>query len=77
MSVPVMHVAHILRHAVCYVTGMVTCSQWLVDCCHKVASLGVFGDHVPNHVLVNEYIPGQGIMVRSYAIYTPVLLCMC
>ena len=27
-------------------------------------SLGLFDEHhVPNHVLINEYLPGQGIMV--------------
>lgn len=29
----------------------------------KIACLGVFGENTPNHVLVNEYTPGQGIMV--------------
>ena len=37
--------------------------QWLSDYCDRITSLGVFGDKIPNHVLVNEYIPGQGIMV--------------
>ncbi|XP_071497883.1 alpha-ketoglutarate-dependent dioxygenase alkB homolog 6-like [Diadema antillarum] len=36
--------------------------KWLELYTQKVASLGVFEDHVPNHVLVNEYQPGQGIM---------------
>ena len=39
------------------------CIQWLSDCCDRVKELGVFGDKTPNHVLVNEYTPGQGIMV--------------
>lgn len=30
----------------------------------KVAALGFFGDKLPNHVLVNEYLAGQGIMVN-------------
>lgn len=38
--------------------------QWLSDCCTKITRLGMFGDKLPNHVLVNEYISGQGIMVR-------------
>lgn len=38
--------------------------QWLRDYGSKIASLGVFDGKVPNHVLVNEYTPGQGIMVR-------------
>jgi alkylated DNA repair protein alkB family protein 6 len=37
--------------------------KWLSDCCDRVKELGVFGDKTPNHVLVNEYTPGQGIMV--------------
>lgn len=36
--------------------------QWLEVYSKKIASLGVFDDKVPNHVLVNEYLPGQGIM---------------
>lgn len=30
----------------------------------KVAALGFFGNKLPNHVLVNEYLAGQGIMVN-------------
>ena len=38
--------------------------QWLKKYVDKVTSLGLFDDHhMPNHVLVNEYKPGQGIMV--------------
>lgn len=29
----------------------------------RISDLGAFGDKMPNHVLVNEYIAGQGIMV--------------
>lgn len=29
----------------------------------KVNSLDLFGKKKANHVLVNEYLPGQGIMV--------------
>ncbi|XP_790566.4 alpha-ketoglutarate-dependent dioxygenase alkB homolog 6 [Strongylocentrotus purpuratus] len=36
--------------------------KWLDVYAKKIARLGVFGDHIPNHVLVNEYQPGQGIM---------------
>ena len=32
----------------------------------KIAALGLFEDKVPNHVLVNEYEAGQGIMVRQF-----------
>ena len=43
---------------------MILLTQWLQKCVDKVASLGIFDDHhVPNHVLINEYQPGQGIMV--------------
>ncbi|XP_053577589.1 alpha-ketoglutarate-dependent dioxygenase alkB homolog 6 isoform X2 [Bombina bombina] len=35
---------------------------WLQTYTEKVSSLGVFGDHSANHVLVNEYRPGEGIM---------------
>ena len=31
----------------------------------KITSLGVFVDKPPNHVLVNEYLAGQGIMVSK------------
>lgn len=36
--------------------------KWLQTCSEKIAALGVFEDKVPNHVLVNEYLSGQGIM---------------
>ncbi|XP_022096666.1 alpha-ketoglutarate-dependent dioxygenase alkB homolog 6-like [Acanthaster planci] len=36
--------------------------KWLEVYCQQIADLGVFRDLVPNHVLVNEYQPGQGIM---------------
>ncbi|XP_053124703.1 alpha-ketoglutarate-dependent dioxygenase alkB homolog 6 [Hemicordylus capensis] len=35
---------------------------WLQACADKVSSLGVFGGKPANHVLVNEYRPGEGIM---------------
>lgn len=42
--------------------------QWLSEMCAKISSLGVFGEKQPNHVLINEYAPGQGIMVsHKYA----------
>ena len=44
--------------------------QWLEDSSGKIASLGVFDDKFPNHVLVNEYIPGQGILVGHAYIST-------
>ncbi|XP_038079388.1 alpha-ketoglutarate-dependent dioxygenase alkB homolog 6-like [Patiria miniata] len=36
--------------------------KWLEVYSQKIAELRIFGDLVPNHVLVNEYQPGQGIM---------------
>lgn len=43
---------------------MLLLTQWLQKCVDKVTSLGIFDDqHIPNHVLINEYRPGQGIMV--------------
>uniref|UniRef100_A0A670ZM94 AlkB homolog 6 n=1 Tax=Pseudonaja textilis TaxID=8673 RepID=A0A670ZM94_PSETE len=36
---------------------------WLQRYVDRVSSLGVFGGKPANHVLVNEYQPGQGIMV--------------
>ncbi|XP_072030831.1 alpha-ketoglutarate-dependent dioxygenase alkB homolog 6-like isoform X2 [Amphiura filiformis] len=36
--------------------------KWLDVYSRKIAGLGVFDDKVPNHVLVNEYQAGQGIM---------------
>lgn len=48
--------------------------KWLEDCCQKVSQLGVFGDKVPNHILVNEYTPGQGIMPHEDGpLYHPVV----
>ncbi|KAL8219912.1 UNVERIFIED_CONTAM: Alpha-ketoglutarate-dependent dioxygenase alkB 6 [Gekko kuhli] len=35
---------------------------WLQAYTDKVSSLGVFGGKSANHVLVNEYRPGEGIM---------------
>ncbi|XP_078671529.1 putative RNA/DNA demethylase ALKBH6 isoform X1 [Branchiostoma floridae x Branchiostoma belcheri] len=36
--------------------------EWLQMCADRIQALGVFGDNKPNHVLVNEYQQGQGIM---------------
>nr|KAG5691630.1 hypothetical protein BaRGS_023801 [Batillaria attramentaria] len=38
---------------------------WLATYAKKISDLGAFEGKVPNHVLVNEYEPGQGIMPRS------------
>lgn len=42
--------------------------QWLRIYIDKITSLNVFErDKPPNHVLINEYLPAQGIMVcRNY-----------
>lgn len=34
----------------------------------RVSDLGVFGPNRANHVLINEYEPGQGIMVCCFAL---------
>ncbi|XP_054710568.1 alpha-ketoglutarate-dependent dioxygenase alkB homolog 6-like [Uloborus diversus] len=36
--------------------------KWLCNVIDKISDLNIFGEKVPNHVLVNEYLPGQGIM---------------
>ncbi|XP_041352859.1 alpha-ketoglutarate-dependent dioxygenase alkB homolog 6-like isoform X2 [Gigantopelta aegis] len=36
--------------------------QWLQKYAKTIAELGTFEDKIPNHVLVNEYKAGQGIM---------------
>jgi alkylated DNA repair dioxygenase AlkB len=38
--------------------------QWLLVFTEKIGKLDLFGGKQPNHVLVNEYQPGEGIMVR-------------
>ncbi|KAK3883994.1 hypothetical protein Pcinc_011721 [Petrolisthes cinctipes] len=44
--------------------GMVTeaIPIWLQQQMDHITDLGAFGDKIPNHVLVNEYLAGQGIM---------------
>jgi alkylated DNA repair protein alkB homolog 6 len=37
--------------------------EWLDSYCEKIAALGVFEANKPNHILINEYQPGQGITV--------------
>ncbi|KAM4731331.1 alpha-ketoglutarate-dependent dioxygenase alkB homolog 6 [Anableps anableps] len=36
--------------------------DWLQNYCEKISSLGAFSGKTANHVLVNEYKPGEGIM---------------
>ncbi|KAF5286158.1 hypothetical protein FQR65_LT12916 [Abscondita terminalis] len=38
---------------------------WLEDYMKRVSDLNVFGDSTANHVLVNEYLPQQGIMPHT------------
>lgn len=33
---------------------------WLYHYCEKINDLGCFEKSKPNHVLINEYLPGQG-----------------
>jgi len=36
--------------------------DWLNLYCKKVYDLNIFQDFFPNHILINEYKPGQGII---------------
>ncbi|ODM93525.1 Alpha-ketoglutarate-dependent dioxygenase alkB 6 [Orchesella cincta] len=47
-----------------HVKGMIAeaLPTWLQSTVAKISDLGVFGDKKANHVLVNEYLSGQGIM---------------
>ncbi|RDD44295.1 Alpha-ketoglutarate-dependent dioxygenase alkB-like protein 6 [Trichoplax sp. H2] len=36
--------------------------NWLEAPAQKLSEHGIFGSKIPNHVLVNEYQPGEGIM---------------
>lgn len=38
--------------------------QWLHALMDRISDLGVFGPNRANHALINEYKPGQGIMVN-------------
>lgn len=38
--------------------------DWLLKYTEKISALGAFAGKTANHVLVNEYKPGEGIMVR-------------
>lgn len=42
-----------------------TIPAWLQLYVNKINNLGVLGDKKANHVLVNEYLSGQGIMPHS------------
>ncbi|GAB6029283.1 Alpha-ketoglutarate-dependent dioxygenase alkB 6 [Chamberlinius hualienensis] len=42
-----------------------TVPQWLQTWVDKVSALNVFDGKIPNHVLINEYLAGQGIMPHT------------
>jgi hypothetical protein len=44
-----------------------SCLQWLSRISERIAACNAFSDASlpPNHILVNEYLPGQGIMVSQ------------
>ncbi|CAG2056836.1 unnamed protein product [Timema podura] len=46
--------------------------DWLLKYTHRIESLGLFEGKAPNHVLINEYLPGQGIL-NGYNPSSPVL----
>lgn len=39
--------------------------SWLHPCLERCSQTGVFGSGAPNHVLVNSYLPGQGILAHE------------
>ena len=45
-----------------HIKGMVPeeIPSWLKDYCMKIYDLSVFKNNLPNHILINEYLPGQG-----------------
>lgn len=47
--------------------GMVqeTIPDWLNEYCTRIFNLGVFETNRPNHILINEYLPGQGSKIKS------------
>lgn len=47
--------------------GMIaeTIPGWLMHYVDRINSLNLFGERKANHVLVNEYLPGQGIMPHT------------
>ena len=42
--------------------GMIaeTIPLWLSQYCDRITDLGVFEEQKPNHILINEYLSGQG-----------------
>ncbi|KAH9285419.1 Alpha-ketoglutarate-dependent dioxygenase alkB -like protein 6 [Echinococcus granulosus] len=48
--------------------------EWLHGLMDRISDLGVFGPNRANHVLINEYKPGQGIMPHhDGSLYYPVV----
>jgi len=48
--------------------------EWLQGPMDRIHALGVFGELRPNHVLVNEYLPGQGILPHTDGpLFSPVI----
>lgn len=49
--------------------------QWLIETLKKVERTNAFSqDKLPNHVLINEYLPGQGIMRHlDGPLFTPII----
>jgi hypothetical protein len=43
-----------------------TIPDWLDKYCTKLSDLQLFDSYKPNHILVNEYKPGQGILLIFY-----------
>merc|ERR1719423_554400 len=39
--------------------------RWMDELSAQLTRLGCFGGRSPNHVLVNEYLPNQGIMAHE------------
>nr|VZI03578.1 unnamed protein product [Spirometra erinaceieuropaei] len=59
-----------------HVKGMIAeeIPEWLHSLMDRVSDLGVFGPYRANHVLINEYKPGQGIMPHhDGSLYYPVV----
>ena len=47
-----------------YFVTLMKSFQWLQKYINKVSTCDIFEkSKLPNHVLINEYLPGQGIMV--------------
>ena len=48
--------------------------SWLSGVTARLDAMGVFEGHAANHVLINEYEPGQGIHAHTDGpFYTPVV----